>query len=208
MGLVLLLPVTGYAQDMKSQAVTGAEDLSKLTPQEVIESVTGKILGIAKREGSALKETPQKYYEEFSSLLDGAINFPFIAKAVMGKNYYPSASEKQRADFAEVFKRDIIKTYTGALAIYIDREFKVMPPEQKLPKTGRISVVQEVSGPDGRLKVAYTMARKEENMPWQMINFTLPGEGVNLGATARTQFAQAMASNKGDLDTVISRWGR
>lgn len=210
--MVVFLPLSANAAEQKAApaaaAMTSNSDLSKLTPHQVLDEVTEKVIGIARREGDKIKAEPETYYDEFSVILDSAIDFPFIAKAVMGKKYYPSATQKQRDDFAEAFKRDLIKTYTGALAIYADREFKILPSSDAVPATGRLSVIQQVSGPDGKLEVAYTMARKNATDPWKMINFTLPGQGVNLGATARTQFAQAMASNKGNLDAVILNWGK
>lgn len=210
--MAVSLPLSAGAAEQKETpaavAVTSNSDLSKLTPHQVLDEVTEKVIGIARREGDKIKAEPEAYYDEFSAILDSAIDFPFIAKAVMGKKYYPSATQKQRDDFAEAFKRDLIKTYTGALAIYSDREFKIIPSADKVPTTGRLSVIQQVSGPDGKLEVAYTVARKNETDPWKMINFTLPGQGVNLGATARTQFAQAMTSNKGNLDAVILNWGK
>lgn len=210
--MVVSLPLSvGAAEQKKAPAaitMTSNSDLSKLTPHQVLDEVTGKVVGIARREGDKIKAEPAAYYDEFSTILDSVIDFPFIAKAVMGKQYYPSATQKQRDDFAEAFKRDLIKTYTGALAIYSDREFKILPSSDAVPATGRLSVIQQVTGPEGKLEVAYTMARKNATDPWKMINFTLPGQGVNLGATARTQFAQAMASNKGDLDALILNWGK
>lgn len=210
--MVVFLPLSANAAEQKAApaaaAMTSNSDLSKLTPHQVLDEVTEKVIGIARREGDKIKAEPETYYDEFSVILDSAIDFPFISKAVMGKKYYPSATQKQRDDFAEAFKRDLIKTYTGALAIYADREFKILPSSDAVPATGRLSVIQQVSGPDGKLEVAYTMARKNATDPWKMINFTLPGQGVNLGATARTQFAQAMASNKGNLDAVILNWGK
>lgn len=210
--MVVSLPLSvGAAEQQEASAATAVasnSDLSKLTPHEVLDGVTDKVVGIARREGDKIKAKPEAYYDEFSEILDSVIDFPFIAKAVMGKQYYPGATQKQRDEFAEAFKRDLIKTYTGALAIYSDREFNVLPSSTKVPATGRLSVIQKVSGPEGALEVAYTMARKNATDPWKMINFTLPGQGVNLGATARTQFAQAMASNKGNLDAVIMNWGQ
>ena len=209
--VVVSLPLSVGAAEQKAaptaKAVMSDSDLSKLTPGQVLDSVTDKVVGIARREGDKIKADPAAYYDEFSAILDSVIDFPFIAKAVMGKKYYPNATQKQRDDFAQAFKRDLIKTYTGALAIYADREFKILPSSEAVPATGRLSVIQQVSGPEGKLEVAYTMARKNATDPWKMINFTLPGQGVNLGATARTQFAQAMASNKENLDAVIQKWG-
>lgn len=216
LGLVaaMTLPLTAISAEKaadKTAATPVAKanvELVKLNPYQLLENVTDKVVGIARREGDKIKESPEKYHEEFAVILDDAIDFPFIAKAVMGKNYYPSATKKQRDDFAQAFKRDLIKTYTGALAIYADREFKVLPASEAPPETGRLSIVQQVSGPDGKIEVAYTMGRKTTSQPWKMINFTLPDQGVNLGAAARTQFDRAMAANKGDLDAVIANWGK
>lgn len=177
------------------------------SPHKMVEKATDRVVAVVKQKGEALKQEPEKHFGQFSQMLDSLVDFPFIAKHVMGKKAYLSASEGQRDEFSEAFKRDLIKTYTGALATYSDRAFKVVPAEKPIGDALRTTVVQEISGPEGKLNVAYTMSRKNLSSPWKMINFTLPGQGVNLGATSRKQFAQAMVSNKGNLDAVISNWG-
>ncbi len=191
------------AESVQLNSATAVES----SPHKLVQQATEKVVSLVKEKGEALKQEPEKYYGQFSEMLDSLVDFPFIAKHVMGKKAYLSASDVQRKEFAEAFKRDLIKTYTGALATYSDREFKVVDAQKPVGADKRTTVVQEISGPEGKLSVAYTMSRANTKAPWKMINFTLPGQGVNLGATSRKQFAQAMVSNKGNLDAVISTWG-
>lgn len=190
----------------ETASLSSAKNLES-SPHKLVENATDRVVTLVKEKGDDLKKSPDKYYDQFSEMLDSLVDFPFIAKHVMGKKAYLSASEQQRKDFANAFKRDLIKTYTGALATYSDREFNVIPPKDAVGEVLRTTVVQEISGPEGKLNVAYTMNRSDVKSPWKMINFTLPGQGVNLGATSRKQFSQAMVSNKGNLEAVITSWG-
>ena len=199
--------LANFAHAAEEAAPAKSASTSEVSPHKMVEKATERVVALVKEKGESLKQEPEKHFDQFSQMLDSLVDFPFIAKHVMGKKAYVSASEKQRSDFAKAFKRDLIKTYTGALATYSDRKFKVVPAEEPVGDALRTTVVQEISGPEGKLNVAYTMSRKGDGSTWKMVNFTLPGQGVNLGATSRKQFAQAMVSNKGNLDAVIASWG-
>jgi phospholipid transport system substrate-binding protein len=51
--------------------------------------------------------------------------------------------------------------------------------------------------------VTYTMARIDGQ--WKVRNVIV--EGINIGLLFRDQFAQAMQTQRGDMDAVIDNWG-
>ena len=51
-----------------------------------------------------------------------------------------------------------------------------------------------------------TMAKNRNTGEWKLINVVL--NGINLGKTFRSQFAQAYKQYGGNLDKVIDHWGQ
>ena len=48
------------------------------------------------------------------------------------------------------------------------------------------------------------MGRRKTDPNWKLINVVL--DGVNLGKTFRSQFAQAVKEHEGNLDAAIAGW--
>lgn len=172
------------------------------TPHEVVDQVTRELLKVVKGGKEALKTDPDKYFKDVRVVMEDAVNFEFIARNVMG-GYSKAATKEQKAEFVEVFTGGLVQTYAKGMANYADLDIAVVAPESKVPAFGKVSVIQKITGPDGVNRVAYTMARRKGDQ-WKLINVVL--DGVNLGKTFRTQFAQAVKQNKGDIGAAIAGW--
>ncbi len=77
------------------------------------------------------------------------------------------------------------------------------PPKEDISEQKRVNVIQEIATADGVNKISYTMVKRKSGQ-WKLINVVL--DGVNLGKQFRTQFAQAVKENKGDIDAAIKGW--
>jgi phospholipid transport system substrate-binding protein len=171
-------------------------------PHRVVEQVTEQLLTVVRNNKDLLEQDPNAYYERVKEGLEPVVDFTFIAGGVMGP-YGKSATQEQRARFAETFKNSLVETYAKGMANYSDLDIKVLPPGKDIEGERRVSVVQEVTGPDGTNRISYTMALNREG-EWKLINMVL--NGVNLGKTFRNQFMHAAKQHDGDIDAVISSW--
>ena len=171
-------------------------------PHAVVEQVTGEVLEVVKNQRHLLDENPDAFYSAVSDVLSPVVAFDYIAKGVMGR-YAKQASPEQKKRFSEAFQMNLISTYAKGMAVYGDQEVVVEPPKGEIGSRRKVSVIQKVIGEDGENVVAYTMGKSKQSGEWKLLNVTI--NGINLGNTFRSQFAQAM-KKKGDLDQVIDGW--
>lgn len=173
-----------------------------LGPQQVIEQLTVDMLRVVREQRHLLDENPEAFYQSVSNVLVPVVAFDYIAKGVMGK-YAKQATPTQKSTFSNVFQMNLITTYAKGMAIYSDQEVIVEPLKGELGARRKVTVVQKVRGDDGENVVSYTMGKSKTTEQWMLLNVTI--NGINLGNSFRSQFAQAM-KKKGDLDQVISGW--
>jgi len=171
-------------------------------PQEVVELMTADILVVVKEQRYLLDENPGDFYQAVSEVLSPIVAFNYIAKGVMGK-YAKQATPAQRQRFSDVFQMNLISTYAKGMAVYGDQEVIVEPLDGEIGARRKVSIIQKVRGEDGENTVSYTMGKSKGSGEWKLLNVII--NGINLGNTFRSQFAQAM-KKKGDLDTVIDSW--
>ncbi|GLS25416.1 phospholipid-binding protein MlaC [Marinibactrum halimedae] len=192
-------PIAGF--EFKPVKVTAADH----TAHEVVEDVTEKVLAMIKHFQAQENPDTNEVATGFDLLLTPVVDFGYIARNVMGSTAKGKATDKQVQAFTETFKTSLIDTYTRGVTGFVNREVVVVPPEGDVSKQRRVSVLQEVKGPDGMNRVSYTLGINKSG-DWQLLNVVL--DGINLGRTFRNQFAQALKQANGDVDAVINNWGR
>lgn len=205
---VFLLMTPAWADSPDAQASSAkvqadAVQSNVVSPHQVVEDTTNNLMAIVKANQATYKSSPKKYFAQVDSVLAAAIDFEFIARSVMGP-YWKSASTEQRTAFIETFRRGLVETYAKGMAKFSDLNIEVLPSSGQAPDFGKVEVVQKVMAADGVNKVAYTMGRRKTDPGWKLINVVL--DGVNLGSTFRSQFAQAVKEHEGNLDAAIAGW--
>ncbi|MYM64637.1 phospholipid-binding protein MlaC [Pseudomaricurvus sp. HS19] len=195
-GLALVLALLALSVQAR------AEELG--APQQVVAEVTEQVLAVVREQGAKLDSEPEAFFAAIEEVLAPVVAFDFIARGVMG-NYAKEASEEQRKRFSEVFQQDLVSTYARGLAIYSANPITVDPGSDAQQGQRRVSVIQRVKTDAGEHVLAYTMGLDRNDNRWKLLNVVI--NGVNLGNTFRSQFAQAMQKS-GDLDSVIEGWGR
>ena len=186
----------------------------------VVQQVTDQMLAVIQQNIDTLDTEPDQFYADVHEVLDPVVDFGFIARGVMGP-FGRRATAEQRQRFADTFKNGLVMTYAKGMAGFGNQDIVVLPPGKDISSHCTVGVEQEVRGADGVNKVSYTMRRKRLQQgdsacggEWKLVNVVL--NGVNLGKTFRSQFAQAMQQerrrNGNDskiaqhLDSVIDNW--
>lgn len=171
------------------------------TPQTIVEQVTADLFSIVKKHNAATGKKTDAFYADVEKTLDSVVDFPFIAKAVMGKSA-ATASPEQLEKFTKAFKSGLIKTYAKGIANYSESQIKTLPVAAGNDPR-RVSIDQEVSDKGNTHKLSYTMMQNKAG-EWKLINVVL--NGVNLGKSFTSQFDQAMIKNGNDINKVIDTW--
>lgn len=191
----LLLSVSAWAQDSGATTV--------MPPHDLVSTTTKQLMQVVKANQATYEKNPAKYFTEVENLLSSVADFDFIAKTVMGP-YWDKANPEQQQAFIGVFRKGMVETFAKGMAKFSDLNVEVLPPQEAVPEFGKVTVLQTVSAADGVNKVAYTMGRRKTDTSWKLINVVL--DGVNLGKTFRSQFAQAVKEHEGNLDAAIAGW--
>jgi len=172
------------------------------TAHDIVQQVQDELLKTIANSRDTIETEPEAYYAAVQTVLDPVVDFHFIARVVMG-GYAKQASPEQYERFTETFKGGLVSTYAKGMASFADFDIVVLPPNGDISGQRKVSVAQEVRGGENVNRVSYTMVKNRRG-EWKLINVVL--NGINLGKTFRSQFAQAMKKNQGDLDKVIADW--
>ena len=185
---VLVLPLPAFSQDAVPD------------PYTTVKNATDSLLARLVEVQPLYAKDPEKFYSEIEKSLAPFIDFDGFSRGVMAK-YYHRANSQQRAEFAEKFQLELIKTYSSALVKFNNEKVEVLPLEQP-PRDGRATVELKVYGSDGTIyPVVYTLALVDGS--WKLRNVVV--NGINIGLQFRSQFSNYMEKYH-DIDEVIANW--
>ena len=146
---------------------------------------------------------PERYFVAVHDVLSPVVDFERIAKSVMGREHFRSASPEQLQRFVEVFRWGLVRAYAGALIGFGQDRMEVVPDRRPPEYPNRRYVNMRIQADGGKVyAVMYTMIKATDGY-WRMANLTV--EGVDLGMGYRSQFQRAMEELR-DMDRVIDTW--
>ncbi len=186
-GLLLLLPVAVYAAD---------------EPRQVVEQGYQSLKAHIEAGSLNATQSQQELFELLERELTPSIDFPRIARKVMGK-YARMATPDQLQAFTQVFKRTLISTYSKGLENLHLLERVDIEPSVLNPAGDRAMVRTQVVLTSGeQYKVDYSLFANGEKQ-WMVENIIV--EGLNIGLVFRNQFAHLMETH-GSIQGAIANW--
>lgn len=186
-----------------SLQLAAGHTLEQDDPVKVISSLSEDVVGLISEHRGSFEQDPEPFYRELEHLMEPVVAFSYIAKNVMGKEFYLAASEEQRNRFETRFQAGLIRTYARGFFSYTDEKISVYPYQPIEPGARKAYVVQEIANKDGTtMSINYTMGLNKDGQ-WKLLNMVV--NGINVGATLNSQFQQAM-NQTGSLDEVIDAW--
>lgn len=194
--IVLALVFSSFAHANTGSA-SGIAD-----PYGKIEHITADLLQIIGDHQQGYPDNQGDYFNELTVLLNSTVDFKFISRSVMGR-FAKQATPEQRNLFIEKFRRGLVETYGRGLINYGNQKIHLVDRKSLQDGQRRLTVKQEIRSEGDIFPLHYSMARKKTG-EWMVINVVI--NGINLGKTFRSQFAQAAQKSGGDLDTVIAEW--
>lgn len=174
-------------------------------PRDVVVQVIDSLKTSVREHDAKTDPQGDKLQGQLQKILEPVVDFGFIARVVMG-DAAKSATPAQMKRFEDTFRTGMVATYAKGVSGYLDAEMNVLPLSPDAEGQNRVAVRQEVVTASGTQIVDYTMAKNRKTGEWKLINVVL--NGINLGKTFRSQFAQSYKQYSGDLDKVIDHWGQ
>ena len=185
LGLMLALMLPAQADDIH--------------PQKVVKSVSDVVLAEILANKEKLDQGPEFLLSLVESRMLPIIDQERMSQLALGK-YWADINDKQRADFAEGFKRLLIKTYAGAFKAYTGQD--VTYGETRFNKSGDKAIVSSdihVAG-GSPVNLQYRLYQPKPGQ-WLVYDATIAGLG--LIRTYRAQFSDQI--ERDGIDKTIAQ---
>lgn len=170
-------------------------------PKDFVQRISTELTTRLVKEKAAYQKEPQLLLTIVQENIEPYVDFDAFAKGVMGQ-FYRQATEKQRTEFTEIFKKSLIKTYANGLGAYENQKFTVKPyVAGNDPKKAQVDM--DIHTSNSVIPVSYQMVLNAQGQ-WKVRNLIL--NGINLGLTFRNQFASTVEANRGNLDKAIANF--
>lgn len=187
---ILALLSAGFALNAAAAEMTDPAKFVEGRAQAVLSALDGK------RE--LVSQDPKIAQDIVERELLPSIDVDYISKLVLGP-HWRSASEEQRVQFQQAFKRFLLNSYAQGLAEFTEDRLQIRPLRGE-PNPRRTIVETSVTRENGQaVPVAYTMRWTDDG--WKMYDVII--EGISYVRNYRTDFNSEI-EQKG-LDSLIAR---
>jgi phospholipid transport system substrate-binding protein len=173
-----------------------AGDLSE--PQQVIQQISDQLMTVLERDREQMKSDPTHVYRLANEILVPRVDFSRVSGLALGK-HWRRASDEQKAQFSEEFRRLLVRTYATAFHEFDTWEIKHIPVRMKSGDsnvTVRTKVIRPGASP---VSVVYRMRQGQDS--WKAYDVTI--EGVSLVTNYRNSFSKEIRLR--GMDGLISR---
>jgi len=192
LGFTLLLPALGA----QATAQPSWQEASG-----VMDSATRDMLAVVEDESLKSPEKIGEMMAEVERVISPVVDFPYIAKRVMGK-YYRQASDEEMLRFSEVFKNTLLKTFAKAIVGFEFETYEIVPPKAESPEPDKQVVTVNVRAANGNTySLVYYMLKQGDR--WTLVNVNV--DGVNLRLTFKNQFSD-LYQRHSSIGGVIDSW--
>jgi len=198
------------------QAAAPAQAISRTDPEQMLKQATDQLLAISRAAQAYAKEDPERYYSQVTAVLDQVMDMPYFARGVMAtyassRLYNSLRTEAERAAFRDrltrfttALKRVWMVKYSDALLRFHGERIDLARIATGDDSADRASVEQTIHGENNQTYVVQYSLHKAKDGGWRITNVIV--EGINLGVTYRSQFAEAVENHQGDVDYVVDHW--
>jgi len=139
----------------------------------------------------------QQREREFDSLLNSGFDLPFLGRFVLGR-HWRRASAHQRAEFQQVFRTYVIKTYSSRLGGYSGETLRVV--SERVAGKKDVLVFATIGRPQGPpIKTSWRVRATGGN--YRIIDVMV--EGISMAVTQRDEFSAFIRRN--GLKKLIAR---
>jgi len=178
--------------------VNAASPDPKASVQTATDTLLAKLIEVKPLYGS----DPPTFFAEIDQSLGPFVDFEGFSRSVMAK-YYRRATDEEKAQFIQKFRKGLIETYAKALVEFENETIIVLDPSIDPDRPDRASIGLEIHGANGRIyPVEYSLILVDDK--WLLRNVVI--EGINIGLQFRSQFAAYMRTYKNNIGDVIANW--
>lgn len=169
-------------------------------PVAMLKSVADQLIAKLEENKTTLSQNPGLVYSFANRIVVPHAAIEEMSKRVLPPQTWNAANPVQRSQFQRGFTTLLVHTYAAALAQYRDQTIKFMPVRGGFEGKNNVqvqSVIERSDGPSISVNYRLLLAGAQ----WKLYDLIV--EGVSLIDSFRSQFADQLSQNNGDLDAVI-----
>lgn len=160
------------------------------TPEEVIRDTADQMISALKKEKATLQKNPDRLYDLVEQILVPRFDFETISQWVMGRTWR-SATDAQRVEFTQEFKRLLINSYAGVLLEYTDERIDITPLAKGADQSGEVTLRTEIiSSQRAPVSINYSMIKSGNR--WLVYDVSV--EGVSIVTNYRSEIRELVSS--------------
>lgn len=172
--------------------------MAQENPYQILQDVAVKTFERIKTQQELIKTDPEILKLIVEEELLPYTDYKFAGAKVLGKHFKSVPREKIPVFFEE-FRKYLIATYAGALALYEDQEVQFEPA--KSFKGKKAITVRAVIKDEGRpdIKIAFKVRRSSKTKEWRA--YDMVAEGISMLSSKRSEFESVLRQD--GIDKVI-----
>jgi len=170
-------------------------------PVVMLQNTSDQVLASLKQNKASLKTSRKLVYQIVDNILLPHVDLTGMARSVLGRDVWKSATDAQKQKFTAEFKDLLIRTYASAFSKYSNQTVEIFPIRGGLSADQtRVQVNSQIVQQDGPpIPVNYRLVKQGND--WKVYDFSV--EGISMLESFHSQFANEL--NQGNLDQLINR---
>jgi phospholipid transport system substrate-binding protein len=160
------------------------------SPVTVLTDVANQMLSSLQQNKGKLRNGDGVIYGIVSRVLLPHVDLDRMSMAVVGRQYWASASSEQKSEFINQFTHLVTSTYSAALASYNNDKVQFYPLRTDYTQNRIVTVRSVIIRQTGqKIAVDYNVVRDGDH--WKVYDFSI--ENVSMVQSYRSQFADVLA---------------
>lgn len=161
-------------------------------PEQILDNATQSMLSSLKTNKQELKRNPNKIYSIVDDILVPHVDTEYMAKWVVGRQYWAGANADQHRRFISEFKKMVVRSYASSLLAYSDQTVTYFPIKGDIEGKNKVQVSSVIRQPSGEsINVSYRLLRVSND--WKVYDIII--EGVSLLQGFQSQFADDLRAS-------------
>ena len=169
---------------------------AKGDPEQWIVEISNKILADIRTDAQLSQADPARVRRFVDEQIMPVVDFERMTRTAVGPKWR-QATKEQRKELMDLFREQLIRVYSGALATVKDQTFKLAPNRVKPTATDAIVRTLLVSPGKPDMRINYRL--KKVKGEWRIIDVDV--EGIWIVDNYRTQFASV--ANQSGIEGLI-----
>lgn len=172
-----------------ASAISFAQEVNTKNPYQLIMSLGEQVFQAVSEAKQQNANTPEQMAKLVDELMMPYIDVPFASYKILGSQLKKTTKD-ERKNFVAAMEKDLIKTYSAALAQYNNQTI-TYEPEKKVGKKKTVAVRTVLVSPEApEIDMIFKLRKNKKTGQWKAYDLVV--EGISLVDSKRAEFAKPL----------------